>query len=774
MMTAMYSRLWLPACGLGLAILLSPIADAQQNRLVPGTVAPESAAGVPPVPDTLEAGGVDAFVAPLTESQARQLLIDELRKQAQIRDSQQREMTRGGAVDLIQRLQQTSMALSTTTSDLFSALAALPQTGSYMFLNLTDAGGWPAMGRGLLAFVLLVGAGFGSRYYLDRVLRGVRSRLGQAAAKRWHLRLTTLGLRLALDLVSVAVFALTVFVFSFVFYQRFDPMRWFILTYTSVILITWLAWVFGRFLFAPRAAGIRLVPLADDDARRLNKLLVQVALAASLGAFSAAMLAILGLPAVLYNFVIALSGLAVVVILGVSTWSYRGRLTELIFPDPGARPGALRVPVAAVESWHLFAMLFLTAIWFIWATNVMLEQVGQAKAAALALVLVLSAPSLDHLIGWLLQSLSRFQLGEEPMERQHAGSERSARLVHASTRVVLAIVVLAALAEALGLGVVRAIQSPFGQVLFWATLNIGVTVLLGFFIWGFVSTAIDRHLPETQELALQEPGGEGGGAGGTRAETLLPLLRSFLFVVLVVIVTLVVLSSLGINIGPLLAGASIVGLAVGFGSQKLVQDIVAGIFFLVDDAFRVGEYIEAGGMKGTVESISIRSMRLRHHLGAVQTLPYGEIQAVKNHSRDWVIMKLEIRLPYEADIEKARKTIKKVGQQLLQDEELGCHFLQPLKSQGVFRVEESALIIRMKFTAVPGEQWVIRREAYRRVRDALLREGIRFAHREVTVRLPEDKPEDSRDTLTEAAGAAVGASLLAASETARQSDPDMR
>jgi len=143
-------------------------------------------------------------------------------------------------------------------------------------------------------------------------------------------------------------------------------------------------------------------------------------------------------------------------------------------------------------------------------------------------------------------------------------------------------------------------------------------------------------------------------------------------------------------------------------------------------------------MRGTVEKLSVRSMRLRHHLGSVQTIPYGEIATVKNQSRDWVIMKLELRLPYNVDIEKVRKIIKKVGQEMLADEEIGPNMLQPLKSQGVMRVEESALIIRMKFTAKPGEQWIVRRVAYTRVRDALAAAGIEFAHREVKVRLPEE------------------------------------
>jgi Small-conductance mechanosensitive channel len=112
-------------------------------------------------------------------------------------------------------------------------------------------------------------------------------------------------------------------------------------------------------------------------------------------------------------------------------------------------------------------------------------------------------------------------------------------------------------------------------------------------------------------------------------------------------------------------------------------------------------------------------MQLRHHLGAVQTIPYGEIRTVKNLSRDWITMKLELRFPYDTDIEAVRKIIKKVGLLMLEDEEMGPSFILPLKSQGVMRVEESALIVRMKFTSKPGEQWVIRREAYRRVKEAL-------------------------------------------------------
>ena len=124
---------------------------------------------------------------------------------------------------------------------------------------------------------------------------------------------------------------------------------------------------------------------------------------------------------------------------------------------------------------------------------------------------------------------------------------------------------------------------------------------------------------------------------------------------------MIALSELGVNIGPLIAGAGIVGLAVGFGAQTLVKDILSGLFFLIDDAFRVGEYIDVGDVRGMVEHISIRSLRLRHHRGPVHTIPFGEIHHLTNYSRDWAIMKLELRVPFDTDIEKVRKIIKKIG-----------------------------------------------------------------------------------------------------------------
>jgi len=183
-------------------------------------------------------------------------------------------------------------------------------------------------------------------------------------------------------------------------------------------------------------------------------------------------------------------------------------------------------------------------------------------------------------------------------------------------------------------------------------------------------------------------------------------------------------------------------------------------FFLIDDAFRKGEYIDIGTVKGTVEKISIRSLQLRHHNGPLNTVPFGEIRHLTNFSRDWVMMKLPLRVTYDTDVEQLRKRIKKLGQELLQDPELGPKFLQPLKSQGVIQMEDSAMIIRVKFMTRPGDQWTVRNKVFARIRELFEREGIKFAHREVTVRVADSDPdrpmnEERREAVLTGAARAV-------------------
>ncbi|HEX6091699.1 MAG TPA: mechanosensitive ion channel family protein, partial [Dongiaceae bacterium] len=199
------------------------------------------------------------------------------------------------------------------------------------------------------------------------------------------------------------------------------------------------------------------------------------------------------------------------------------------------------------------------------------------------------------------------------------------------------------------------------------------------------------------------------------------------------VAAMMVLSALGVEIGPLIAGAGVVGVAVGFGAQTVVKDVISGVFYLLDDAFRIGEYIQSGSYKGTVESFSLRSVKLRHHRGPLFTVPFGELGAVQNMSRDWVIDKMQIGITYDSDLDKAKKLIKQIGKDLAADPEFGPKIIEPLKMQGVEQFGDYGIQIRMKMMTKPGEQFVIRRKAYAMIKKAFDENGIHFASPTVTV-----------------------------------------
>jgi small-conductance mechanosensitive channel len=278
-----------------------------------------------------------------------------------------------------------------------------------------------------------------------------------------------------------------------------------------------------------------------------------------------------------------------------------------------------------------------------------------------------------------------------------------------------------------------ALGSAAGRAILTAVITIGVAVITGWSAWRFAAAYLAAHAPK---LHTGPPGqtDEPEPPAQSRLATALPLVRATILGLVIGITTVIVLSSLGLDIGPLLAGFGVIGLAISFGSQALVRDIVSGIFFMADDAFRVGEYIDTGRLKGTVEKITLRSVQLRHQSGLVHTIPFGQLQAITNASRDWATVKFNIRLEHGTDLEKMRKAIKKVGEAMLEDPELAGEIILPLKLQGVADITDSAIVCRLKFTAKPNRASWVQRDALKRVYAAFDEEGLHFASGAVTVK----------------------------------------
>jgi small-conductance mechanosensitive channel len=263
----------------------------------------------------------------------------------------------------------------------------------------------------------------------------------------------------------------------------------------------------------------------------------------------------------------------------------------------------------------------------------------------------------------------------------------------------------------------------------------GVTLFLAYVLWEFFKHATDPYMarkPRDAAAALLD--GDAAATPASRLSTMMPLLRVAVAILIVFIAVMIALEDFGINVLPLLAGASIFGIAISFGSQTLVRDIVSGIFYLTDDAFRVGEYIDCGRAKGTVEGFTLRSIKLRHQNGQVHTIPFGQLGQITNFSRDWLTVKFNLRFARDTDIEKLRKAAKKIGQEMVEEvPEIKSEILAPFKMQGVADIIDNALLVRFKFTARPGNPAMIQREAVKRMFKTFPALGIEFAKEGATV-----------------------------------------
>jgi len=426
--------------------------------------------------------------------------------------------------------------------------------------------------------------------------------------------------------------------------------------------------------------------------------------------------------------------------------------------------------------WHILAILYLGLLWLLLINSIASPQEGSKGAFLLSFFVVPIWLLADQIVQWLVRyALSTLQIHEEEYEDKEEVEEEvfaareKGRILYLKTKNVARTALIAAIS--IWVAGLWNIQIPFISDFAAVILDALIILTLALFFWKFVSNWIEAKIQESigDEEDDESSDDEWGGTARGRSYTLLPMIRKFIASVLIIMVTLTILSAMGVDIGPLLAGAGVVGLAIGFGAQKLVADMFSGFFYLLDDAFRVGEYVTAGSVSGTVESITLRNVMLRHHRGMLQIVPHSDLGAITNFMRGGMVVKFNLDFPYDTDIDKVRKIIKKVGIAMLDDPEIGKDFIRPVKSQGVREITNSVMTIRAKFTAQPGTHFVIRREAYRRITEALKAAGLEYAHRKVIVDVPglEESVNNGKLSSEDAKAVAetAGAAALSASTT---------
>ncbi|MFQ6024799.1 MAG: mechanosensitive ion channel domain-containing protein, partial [Acidiferrobacterales bacterium] len=578
-----------------------------------------------------------ALLARLSDSQVRELLIHQLDKAATTRAADEMSMTAG----MLGTMHSRSKLIRNNLRRILSQAQNLPTVLPFAIEKLTEGRSKTYLIWIVLGMAVMFAAGAGAEWLLRRlVIVRVERESKPAQLGRLGSKLGYCGLRVLCDLLALAVFALVAIGAYFAMYHGHVPSRQAVNTYFAVVMIVRLASLISRALFAPAEPALRMIPLSDDNARYLHKCVVWFVALASFGVLTGALLQLLGLePDSLQRLVGMIVALVLVGVLIGMIWRGRRAIADLIRGEPRGE-AVSRARRIFAETWHLLAIV---GVFGIYITSLITRLAGHdlpRAAGLLTLLIIVATPLADAGIRRALTSFfatrgTNSQAIYEPVIRR-------------SLRIVLALLVVITLAELWGINVFSMAETGIGAEATRAVLDIGLTLLIGYVGWQIAKTAINRRLaPEPGEAEVQESGGEVGGEGLSRVQTLLPLFRRFLYITIVVMVTMIVLSQLGVNIGPLIAGAGVIGLAIGFGAQTLVRDIMSGMFYLIDDAFRLGEYVDIGSVKGVVEKINVRSLVLRHHRGPLNTVPFGEIQHLTNYSRDWAIMKLEFRVTYD-------------------------------------------------------------------------------------------------------------------------------
>lgn len=224
-----------------------------------------------------------------------------------------------------------------------------------------------------------------------------------------------------------------------------------------------------------------------------------------------------------------------------------------------------------------------------------------------------------------------------------------------------------------------------------------------------------------------------------RTQTLGTIIRYVLTAVILSIASMMILKELGINIGPVLAAAGIVGLAVGFGAQSLVKDVISGFFIILEDQIRVGDVVEIGGKGGLVEKIGLKTTVLRDLAGNVHFVPNGEIKVVTNMTKEFSRYVLEINVAYKEDVDRVIEVIKDIDEELRNDPEFKDDIIEPIEILGLDQFASSSVVIKARTTTMPIKQWRIGREFNRRIKKRFEELGIEIPFPHVTIYMGTDK-----------------------------------
>ena len=517
-----------------------------------------------------------------------------------------------------------------------------------------------------------------------------------------------------------------------------DSVRVIALAIINAHLIVSVVKAAGTLVLAPYAPQLRLAPITDENAAYCSVWWRRLVNIGAYGYVFCHAALLLGLPESGHDALIRLLGILLVGLL--ITFILQNRVAFARWLHETGRTSGTRAHLRVfaflgklADFWHIPAILYVVA--------------GGLLAAAEGLegfLFLIKGSALTLLIAWatgfgfagVRRGFERgFRIRAELHERYPGLQARVNRYLPVARRAAQAVILLLGIClilEAWNADIFTWLASEIGRAVIATIASIVAIALIATIVLEVATTLVDRYLTQVDEEGeLLER--------SQRARTLLPLARNALRVVVGVIAALMILSEIGIDIAPVLAGVGVAGLAIGFGAQTLVKDIITGLFILLEDSVAVGDVVTAGGHTGTVEAITIRTIRLRDLQGHVHTVPFSGVDTISNMTKEFSYYLIDMGVAYREDYDEVVEVMREVGAALQQDPEFGPNMLEPLEIMGLNSFGDSAVIVRARLKTKPLTQWATGREYNRRLKAAFDERGIEIPFPHTQIYFGEDK-----------------------------------
>jgi small conductance mechanosensitive channel len=683
---------------------------------------------------------IDRVLATLENDERREEIVETLRALSAATEEpvadDDRESVKTAAAELVELVSRKAQDASDSAARLLESIETVPQTAGDWASSLSDPqerNEWLTIGGRL---IVVLAAGFFAALLVRWAVNRMRGGHPDTETVPLAQRVGLLTWGFLIDLAPIVAFALV----SYGVLTLVDPRQETRLVAVALInasIFSRLIIAASSFLFSPHSSALRLWSVTDETAVYAHQWTRRLTLIGVYGFFSLQAAFLLGMSLPVYETLLRLLGLVILMLLLVLIAQNRRDVAHAIMDDEASDIDE-PAPVSSLRRgfgriWHLLVGAYLIVIYGIWALRVEDGTGYLVRGTALTLVALaagrLLAHSLDRLFDRGLRLSDELQAQYPELERR---LNRYFPVLRKIAKALLVIVVALVIGHAWGIDTVYWVTEGSGRVFVSAAIHILLVLGIAFFVWEFASGGIENYLAESRSDGSLR-------VRSARTKTLLTVARNALLVVLTVVTVLMILSELGINIAPLLAGAGVVGLAIGFGAQRLVQDVINGAFILFQDLMSVGDVVKLGDKAGVVEALSIRTVRLRDLAGVVHTIPFSSIEAVSNLTREFSFHVFDIGIAYREDVDEVIALIKAVGEELQNDPEIGPLVLEPLEVFGLDQFGDSAIVIKGRVKTKPIRQWQVGRAFNRLIKKRFDEHNVEIPFPHQTVYFGQDK-----------------------------------